>query len=218
VIGMIDVSAVDDDLMLREGLRGWLAGARGLRLAATAGTVDELLALPRTGSGVVLLDLLLRDGSEPADNVRRLTGAGYRVLVISVCPDARWVTTAFAAGAHGYLTKDHDLDALGAAIREVAGGGTVYTPELAFACLRDERPDRPLLSPRERDVLLAYSSGLTLGATARRLGIQPETAKTYLDRVKTKYRAVGRPTYTKLDLANRVREDGLPVESPELGT
>ncbi|HET9137793.1 response regulator transcription factor [Actinophytocola sp.] len=215
---MIDLVVVDDDLMLREGLRGWLAGASGMRLAAMAGTVDDLLAQPAPGSGVALLDLMLRDGSDPATNVVRLADAGYRVLVISVWPDERWAAATFAAGAAGYLTKDHDLDALGAAIRQVAAGETVYTPELAFACLRDERPNRPVLSPRERAVLVGYASGLTLGATARRLGIRPETAKTYLDRVKAKYREAGRPTYTKLDLANRVREDGLPVESPELGT
>lgn len=215
---MIDVAVVDDDLMLREGLRTWLAGVDDLRLAATAGTVDELLGQDRPAAGVALLDLLLRDGSDPATNVRRLVDAGLRVLVISVWPDSRWVTTAFAAGAQGYLTKDHDLAALGEAIREVAAGRTVYTAQLAFACLHDQHPNRPELSPRERAVLVGYASGLTLGATARRLGIRPETAKTYLDRVKAKYRDAGRPTYTKLDLANRVREDGLPGQSPELGT
>jgi hypothetical protein len=61
-------------------------------------------------------------------------------------------------------------------------------------------------------VLLAYASGMTLDSAARLLGIRPETAKTYLGRVKAKYLRAGRPTYTKLDLANRVREDGLTAE------
>jgi hypothetical protein len=57
--------------------------------------------------------------------------------------------------------------------------------------------------------LLAYASGLTLAAAARQAGIRPGTAKSYLDRVKEKYARAGRPTYTKLDLVARVREDGL---------
>jgi two-component system nitrate/nitrite response regulator NarL len=70
-------------------------------------------------------------------------------------------------------------------------------------------PARPQLSGQERAVLLAYASGLTLKAAARHLGISPDTAKTYLERAKAKYREAGRPTYTKTDLAERVREDGL---------
>ncbi|MEU3654245.1 hypothetical protein AB0E67_15710 [Streptomyces sp. NPDC032161] len=57
-------------------------------------------------------------------------------------------------------------------------------------------------------MLVGYASGLTLKATARRAGITVNTAKYYLDRVKTKYQDAGRPTYTKIDLALRVREDG----------
>ena len=55
----------------------------------------------------------------------------------------------------------------------------------------------------------AYAAGMTLEAAARRTGIRPSTAKHYLERIKQKYRSAGRPTYTKLDLAARVREDGL---------
>ncbi len=67
----------------------------------------------------------------------------------------------------------------------------------------------PHLSPQERVVLVHYASGLTLAAAARRAGVQPATAKKYLDRVKEKYAACGRVSYTKLDLAARAREDGV---------
>jgi DNA-binding NarL/FixJ family response regulator len=211
---VISLAVVDDDRMLVEGLRSWLAGVRDLRLAATATTVDELLGALTDEVDLVLLDLMLRDRSDPAANVRRLVRAGHRVLVVSVWSDQDMVAVAFAAGAMGYVTKDHDLDALAAAAREVAAGGTAFSPELAFACLRDRRPERPQLSGQERAVLLAYASGMTLKAAARHIGVRPETAKSYLDRVKAKYQQAGRPAYTKIDLAKRVREDGLP---PELG-
>ncbi|MGK4584717.1 response regulator [Kitasatospora sp. HPMI-4] len=206
---MITVAVVDDDRMLLDGLRSWLRDVPGLRLLATAATVDELLTGRDQSAEVVLLDLVLRDGSVPERNIRRLRAAGSRVLVISTVPDRSRILDALAAGADGYLTKDNDLPALVAAVEEIALGGTAHSPELAFACAHDDRPGRPRLSPRELQVLLDYASGMTLKSAARRAGITPNTAKDYLDRVKAKYQQAGRPTYTKIDLARRVREDGL---------
>ncbi|MFD8984595.1 response regulator [Streptomyces sp. NPDC059564] len=208
---MITVAVVDDDRMLLDGLRSWLAGADGLRLLAAVATVDALLAVPGRAPDVVLLDLLLRDASVPEDNVRRVRAAGSRVLIISTVADRERIVAAVAAGADGYLTKDHDLDTLVAAIGAVAAGGTAHSPELAFAWAHDTGRDRPRLAPRERQVLLDYASGLTLKATARRARISPNTAKYYLDQVKEKYHRAGRPAYTKTDLARRVREDGLDL-------
>ncbi len=206
---MLTVSVVDDDQMLLDGIRAWLTTVADVTLRRTARTVDELLDGEAPADDVVILDLLLADHSDPVDNVRRLVAAGSRVLVISVVASAEQGRRVVRAGAAGYLTKDHDLGALLDAVREVAARGDVHSPELAFAWLADRSEDRPLLSPQERAILLAYASGMTLTAAARKLGIQPATAKNYLDRVKDKYRRAGRPTYTKLDLASRVREDGL---------
>lgn len=71
---------------------------------------------------------------------------------------------------------------------------------------------RPRLSAQETRVLVSYASGLKLDTAARRAGIRPSTAKQYLDRVRRKYRDVGRPAQTKLELAARAREDGLLTE------
>ncbi|MFI8101458.1 LuxR C-terminal-related transcriptional regulator [Streptomyces sp. NPDC086023] len=179
-----------------------------LRLLAAEATVDALLAAGGAAAEVVLLDLVLRDGSAPEDNVRRLRAAGCRVLVISTVADRERIVATVAAGADGYLTKDHSLEVLAEAVGAVAAGGTAHSPELAFAWAHDSTPDRPRLAPRELQVLLDYASGLTLKATARRARISPNTAKYYLDQVKEKYQRAGRPAYTKIDLAARVREDG----------
>ncbi len=206
---MITVGVVDDDRMLLDGMRSWLRDVPGLRLVASTATVAEFLATTCGAVDVVLLDLVLRDGSVPAQNIRRLRAAGSRVLVISTVPDRSRIVSAVAAGADGYLTKDNDLPTLVAAIEEIAAGGTAHSPEMAFACAHDDDPARPRLSPRELQVLLDYASGMTLKSAARRAGITVNTAKDYLDRVKAKYQQAGRPTYTKTDLARRVREDGL---------
>ncbi|MFC9271925.1 response regulator [Streptomyces zhihengii] len=215
--GVTTVAVVDDDRMLLDGMRAWLAPVPGLALVATAATVGDLLhggEEPPDGpvpapADVVLLDLLLRDGSAPADNIRRLLATGSRVLVISTVPDRARIIDAVRAGADGYLTKDNDLPTLVAAIGDVAAGRGAHSPELAFACAHDTGPARPRLSPRERQILLDYASGMTLKSAARRAGITVHTAKDYLDRVKAKYREAGRPAYTKIDLARRVSEDSL---------
>ncbi|GAA0925223.1 response regulator transcription factor [Nonomuraea longicatena] len=206
---MITVSVVDDDRMLIEGLAAWLAEVPDVRLIGRATTVPELLRTEREPADVVLLDLLLGDRSDPVANVRRLAGLGRKVLVVSVVTSGDMARQMIGAGAGGYLTKDHDLPALVAKLREVAGEELAISPELALGWLADRDGDRPVLSPQERAVLLAYASGMTLAAAARSAGVQPGTAKNYLERVKDKYRKAGRPTYTKLELADRVREDGL---------
>jgi len=178
-----------------------------LRLSGAFPTVDAFFDGVTSRPDVVLLDLMLRDGSEPDINVRRLVKERYQVLIVSAWAEPGIAAAGFAAGARACLSKDNDLAVLAATIRQVAAGETVYTPELASALLGDERILRPHLSAREREILLAYASGMTLEAAARHIGVKPGTAKTYLDRVKAKYDDVGRPAYTKLQLAQRLRED-----------
>lgn len=207
----IRVAAVDDDKMMLGGLAAWLGPVEHIDLVATLATVAELEALAAPAQ-VVLLDLNLRDGSLPADNVRRVLATGATVLVVSTIPNPDQVLATIEAGAAGYVTKDQDLDTLVEAIGEVVQGRAVVTPELAFVLSRDTRPSRPTLSAQETAVLTAYASGATLAAAARRAGVAYGTAREYLERVKRKYTDAGRPTYTKLDLADRVREDRLDLD------
>jgi DNA-binding CsgD family transcriptional regulator len=79
-------------------------------------------------------------------------------------------------------------------------------------------PARPQLAPRQREVLVAYAVGNdVLPTVARRLGMEPETFKTHLRRIRDKYAAVGRPAPTRRDLYVRALEDGL-IASPADGS
>jgi len=204
---LIDIAAVEDNRMFIDGLRAWAETEPDIRLAAVTPTVDELLGAAIDDHGVVLLNPTLRGDPDPALNVRRLIGAGHPVLVIDGSADLSTVAQTLAAGAHGYLTRDHDMAALGDTVRAIASGGTAWSLGPTLAAEPDGSPGRPPLSEREHGVLMAYVSGLTLESAARRLGISPETAKTYLKRVKAKYQEAGLPVYTKLDLAEQVRAD-----------
>ena len=203
---MIELAAIEDNRLLVDGLRAWAETVPDIRLALVTATVDELLQDESGPPDVVLLNSSLRADRDPVANVRRLVGAGHRVLVVDGSADLVMAAPSLAAGAHGYLTRDHDAAALAATLRGIAAGGTAWSlgPTRAPGA---NGPGRPPLSEREHGVLMAYASGLTLESAARRLGISPETARTYLKRVKAKYRRCGLPVYTKLDLAQRVRAD-----------
>jgi DNA-binding CsgD family transcriptional regulator len=77
---------------------------------------------------------------------------------------------------------------------------------------------RPRLASRQRDVLVAYVAGSDLLPTvARELGMDPETLKTHLRRIRLKYAEVGRPAPTRRDLYVRAMEDGLVPPPTEDG-
>lgn len=197
--------------MLLDGLASWLKFTPDLDLIATSATVDDLLAGSGQYASVALLDVGLRDGSDPVRNVRLLADSGMRVLVVSDVDRREHAVAIFKAGASGYLTKDHGLRALVRAVHDVAADRVVFSPELALSLTPGRRPDRPQLSPQELAILIAYASGMTLHSAASRAGVKVGTAKEYLDRIKAKYSAAGRPTYTKVDLARRAREDGITL-------
>lgn len=190
--------AMVGDRLLVQALTVWTSGVDDLRLGASADTAQGFLGQHPGGFEVVLLDAALPDRSDPLVNVRALTRAGFPVLLLGSDRDPDRSSEVLQAGARGYVTRDQGLATVAEAIRAVAANGFAGAFGVSTA---------PQLSAREKAVLLAYASGLTLDAAARRLGVRPATAKTYLARVKSKYKEAGRPAYTKLELAARVRED-----------
>lgn len=205
---LIDVSVIDDDRMLKQGMAVWLARSGKMRLRATASTVPEFLATDPE-PGIVILDLHLGDHSDPTANVADLVALGHKVIIMSVVPEREWVMATTEAGALAYLTKDNDLEALLAVVRDTHAGRSTTTREHAFLLSRDNRPTRPRLSPREQEILRAVGEGTPHKTIARRLGIKPTTVQTHLQRIRSKYAVVGRPIDHAGAYSDRIREDGL---------
>ncbi|MEH1164000.1 LuxR C-terminal-related transcriptional regulator [Micromonospora sp. CPCC 205539] len=93
----------------------------------------------------------------------------------------------------------------------MARGDSPLTTEHAFWLGRDDRPDRPELTPREHEVLVAYGRGMTVDAVGRQLGIAA-TVRTHLERAKQKYAHAGRPIRHRGQYSERIREDALGRE------
>jgi DNA-binding NarL/FixJ family response regulator len=203
---VIRIGVIDNDQMLLQGMTAWIAGAGDIDLTATATSVAGYLA-QAPAPNIVILDLNLENYTDPADNVADLVGAGHKVIVASVIPDREYIASTTEAGASAYITKNNNLDALAEVIRAVHQGRSYTTPEHAFWLSRDNRPQRPHLSPREQEILHAVGSGRPHKAIARQLNISVSTVQTHLERIRHKYALAGRPIYHAAHYSDRVRED-----------
>ncbi|GAA2064250.1 hypothetical protein GCM10009722_26920 [Williamsia deligens] len=187
-----------------------LSGVDDLEFAGGAPTVDELLA---TTDGVTLaiLDLRLPDGSSPRANVELLHEHGISTLVYTSAEDPFLVRSAASADVLGVVRKSSPAASVLEAIRSAAHGEPVPTMDWAAAIDSDDA-FVVNLSPRQREVLELYASGESAARVAELTHLAGETVNMYLDRIRVKYAAAGRPAKTKTDLYKRAVEDGfLPM-------
>lgn len=209
---VLAVGIVDDHELVRQGLASLLDGAViGSRRARVVYCDADPRGCIESQAQVALLDVDLGPDSQPvADSVSELDAAGVSVLLISALDDARRIRAGLGAGALGFVPKRVSLETLVDALDTIAGQELYLSVDLAaILAAAVETPD---LSPRESDALRLYASGLSVTAVARKMGISPHTAKEYLDRVRTKYAAVGRTARTRTELYAAARTDGLLPE------
>jgi DNA-binding NarL/FixJ family response regulator len=201
------VGIIDDHELVRQGLRSLLVDSAnaGVDVVYCGQDPRECAAM---GIDVALLDVDLGSGSlEVEASVTLLVEAGAAVLLISAFEDARAIRQELAAGALGFVPKRVSFEVLQEALATVAGQELYLSVDLAS--ILAAAVDTPDLSPRELDALRLYASGLSMTAVGRKMGISPHTAKEYLDRVRTKYAAVGRTARTRTELYAAARSDGL---------
>lgn len=209
----VRIVLVDDHDVVRIGLAGRLRDpglVAGLEVIGGARSADELRAvLARRSCDVVVLDLALDDGSDPAVTVRWLVDQGVRVLVYSIADDVGVLRRVLAAGAHGLSRKSEPIAQTVATIAMVAKGQDVVSPEVLALIDGDAAFTQARLSEREREVLVLYVSGLDVGQIGRKLYLTENSVKEYLRRVRTKYSGVDRPVTNRVDLLRRAIEDGI---------
>jgi DNA-binding NarL/FixJ family response regulator len=197
---MIRVVLVDDDAILRAGLRMILETQPDLTVVFEAGTGREAVQqCTAVRPDVVLMDIRM-PGVDGIEATRRLTGleGGMRVLVLTTFDDERSMFDAIRAGASGFLLKRSTPEELIAAVRAVAGGEGLVSPAMTLRLLRGFAASSPGAPPpavqqrideltaREREVLLLIAQGLSNGEIAARLLLGEATAKTHVRRVLAK--------------------------------
>lgn len=201
---MIGVLLVDDQAMIRAGLRMVLESEPDIAVVAEASNGAEAVQVgKRERPDVVLMDVRMpeMDGIEAT---RRLLEAApdTRVIVVTTFDIDDYVYGALRAGASGFLLKDAPPDDLIDAIRVVAGGDALIAPSVTkrliaeFAQRREERPVQGLdeLTDRETEVLVLIARGMSNAEIAEELFVSETTVKTHVSHI-----------LTKLDLRDRVQ-------------
>lgn len=186
----IRVAAVDDHPILLRGLAASLDASPEVDLVSVSPNCADLLAGDLTSIAVVLLDVDLGDGSDPAANVAAVTAAGPRVVLFTSEHRAALVRRALNAGALGLVLKGdpeaHVLEAVASAAR-----GEVYVNSRLALTLVSDPAAAISMSPRAREVLTLLAAGLSWQAVANDLGISVSTARTHLARVISAYEDAG---------------------------
>ncbi|MBB1514028.1 MULTISPECIES: response regulator [unclassified Tessaracoccus] len=191
---MIRVGLVDDQTLVRQGIRSLLGLSDEIEVVGEGEDGDAALALlADTDVDVLLLDLRMprRDGIATLEALAE-RGSTVPVLVLTTFDDDELVLRALRAGARGYLLKDVTLDQLVGAIRTLAAGGTLLQPGLTDRLFRAaaahpagveayERPEP--LTARETDVLRLAAAGYSNAEIAAALHLASGTVKNHLSSV-----------------------------------
>jgi DNA-binding NarL/FixJ family response regulator len=207
VAGMIRVLIVDDDALVRSGLRLMLGGAPDLEVVGEAedgAKVGALVAAHRPD--VVLMDIRMPviDGIMATEALRRLPQPPEIVMLTTFNTDEH-VLRALRAGAAGFVLKDTAPQEIVEAIRKVAAGEPVLSPAVtqqliaqvsggAHSRTARAREQFASLSEREQKVAIAVGQGRSNAEIGAELFISTTTVKTHVSRI-----------LTKLDLNNRVQ-------------
>jgi DNA-binding NarL/FixJ family response regulator len=188
---MIRILLVEDHAVVRNGYRRLLDAEEGLVVVGEAASSDEAYArLVAGGIDLAVVDMSLR-GSSGIDAIRRMLARepGLRVLVISMHDNPSYVTQAMRVGALGYLTKNSEPAEMIDAIRAVALGKRVLSPDVAQALAGAALDGEGLMSkltPREFDVLRLAASGESTGSIATTMHLSQKTIHNHMTAIRQK--------------------------------
>jgi DNA-binding NarL/FixJ family response regulator len=197
---MISVLIVDDQDLVRLGLRTLIESEEDLRVAGEA--ADGLAAVEaaqRLRPDVILMDVRM-PGIDGIEATRRIVADAAlidtRVIVLTTFELDEYVFDALRFGASGFLIKDTKPAEVLRAIRLVAEGEALLSPSVTRRVVRElaSRPTRVLkphselssLTDREREVVGLVGEGLSNDEIASRLTVSPATARTHVSRAMIK--------------------------------
>ena len=201
------IMLVDDDPLVRSGLRLLLGGVAALSIVAEAADGQE--ALERQSADpvdMVLMDLRMprMDGIAATAALKQLADPP-NVIVLTTFDADDYVVRALAVGADGFLLKDTPPDEIVHAIKSVLAGRPALSPSVTAALIKQvvdgggvrsaqaaQRAES--LTERERDVAVELARGASNAEIAERLYMSLATVKAHISHI-----------FTKLDATNRVQ-------------
>ncbi|WP_354359581.1 response regulator transcription factor [Variovorax boronicumulans] len=184
---------VDDHPLVRDGLRARLGAMPHLEIVGEAGSGAEALALlDAVRCDLMLVDVGMKDinGIDLAEMVlqrhhphHQPGQAAPHIVMLSMYDNPEYVQKALQVGARGYVLKDAPAAEIVAAIEAVSAGGTFLSPAVSKKLFRNQAP-RPLLTPRESQILTALGRGESSKQIARDLGLSVRTVEAHRQSIK----------------------------------
>ena len=188
----IRILLIDDHNLMRLGLTTLMKYHKDLAVVGGGNNGKEAVELARSlNPDVVVMDLMMpvMDGVEDWSFINDVAFVGKTIIVATFGTSAD-VARAVQAGAVAALMKDTPNDELLDAIRAIAGGERVFSPEIQKTLAKD--PDPPVLTERQKEILKFVTSGLRNSDVARQLGISTDAVKQHLNAICNKLGAVNR--------------------------
>lgn len=195
---MIRVLLVDDQNIVREGLRSMLSPEPDIVVVGEAGNGHEAVRLViERAPHIVLMDVRMpeMDGIAALEAIKRVSNR-TSVIMVTLYDDPDYLMRAVAAGAAGYILKDASRDELIRAVRVTAEGGAIIAPSMLPQLLKRMNqllvesaplaPPKGNLSEREIEVLRLMAEGFTNQEIAERLFLSPTTVKTHVQNILQK--------------------------------
>ena len=181
---------IDDHALFRAGLRMLLATIDRDVVILEAATTREALALAEAHPDLrlCLLDLNLKNehGLRALNRIRE-AASEVAIVIVSGTEEISTVHACIDAGAMSYIPKSVTPEVLTEALRQVLAGTIFLPPEISGGTDSDEAA-RPVLTPRQRDVLRALSRGLPTKSISRELSLSEHTVK---EHITTIFRILG---------------------------
>jgi DNA-binding NarL/FixJ family response regulator len=197
---VIRVLIVDDDDLMRAGLRGVLSSDAAIDVVGEARDGRDAVHRARLHApDVVLMDVRMPDVDGIAATERVLAELpGTRVVILTTFEQDDYIFGALRAGASGFLLKRTSPEELIGALHAVAAGDSLLSPPVTRRVIermaREPLPEASsserldVLTPREREVLELVARGLSNGEIARTFVIEESTVKTHVKRILMKLR------------------------------